>query len=317
MSRILRNTTGTSISFPSTGVTIGVASSYAIPQADLMLWADSDLLVTHVGSGAIVINDGDFDLSPSTGLDLIKIVWPRLMIVSNISGSSGGFIFGDVNTAVISRVPVRRSGYLEQTTNATRSVVSSSAADSAAGTGARTIVITYLDQTGAGPFTTTVTLNGTTAVNTSVSNICFVQNMRVNTVGSGGVNAGVISLRASTAGAGVTIGSFAASELQTFWAQYYVPLGKKLRITGLSVSHNGTVVGSGAVFSIWSRPIGVLDAVEFQVGDFHRLYGQDSTSLRSYGSPITVAGPARILTYVLPESSTALVFRASIDFYEE
>lgn len=238
------------------------------------------------------------------------------LITSSITGLGSDFTFGQVSTAATARVVVNSTTYTEQTSNAKRSIASASANDTSAGTGARTVRITYLDSSGNGPYTETVTLNGTSYVNTVATNICFIEQIVVKTAGSGGVNAGIITLKAATGGGGATIGTIAAGVNQTLWAHHYVPVGKTCNITGLSCSHNGTTVGSGAVFTLNAISIGVANAAEEQVSDFVRLYGQASTFTRVYYSPIKVVGPARVRTFVTPESSSAFIYRASIDFFE-
>jgi hypothetical protein len=237
---------------------------------------------------------------------------PVLVTVS----SNSDFSFGDVTLSAIALAAVRRTAYTEQTSNAQRSIVSASANDAAAGTGARTVRINYYTATFAGPFTETLTLNGTTAVNTVATNICFIESMEVLTVGSTGSNVGIISLKAATAGGGVTIGTINATDNQTFWAHHYVPTGKICNVTGISVSHNGTTVGSGGVFILRAKDLSNAAASDFQVSDFVRLYGQSSTFARVYTSAIKIAGPSRLLIYVTPETASSTVYRASIDFFE-
>lgn len=238
------------------------------------------------------------------------------LVTSALTGFGADFTFGDITTAATTQVVVRRTAYTEQTTNAQRSIASSSANDTAAGTGARTVTITYLDQTGAGPFTETITLNGTTYVNTTNTNICYIENIQVTTAGSTGSNAGILTLKAATAGGGATIGTVNATDNQTFWAHHYVPTGKEANITGISCGHNGTTVGSGGVFHLKAKSLGVANAVELQVSDFVRLYGQSSTFSRVYQSPIKVMGPARLQIYLTPETSTTIVYRSAFDFFE-
>lgn len=226
------------------------------------------------------------------------------------------FVFGDTALAVIAQAVVRRTVYNEQTTNAQRSLSSSSLLDAAAGTGARTVQITYYDQTGAGPFAETVTLNGMTAVNTVATNICFIEHLEVLTAGTARANQGIITLHTAIAGVGV-LGTIAAGNNQTFWAHHYVALGKTANITGISVSHSGTTVGSGGVFALRALTVTSPTAVEKQVSDAVRLYGQSSEVSRVYNSPIRILGPIRLLMYVTPESSTSLTFRAAFDFFEQ
>ena len=264
---------------------------------------------------------GDLDNSTQIeGADGTKIgnVGDRLKVdaQSSISGAGAAFSFGDRTTTTLTQVVVERTTYTEQTTNAQRSIASASANDTSAGTGARTVTITYLDSTGAGPYTETVTLNGTSYVNTVATDICFIESIVVATVGSTGSNVGILTLKAATAGGGATIWTVNATNNRTLAARHYVPLGKTALITGLSTSHNGTTVGSGGVFILNMRMLNSSVAPDVQVSDFVRLYGQSSTFARSYTSPIKVVGPARVQCYVTPETTSSTVYRAAFDFSE-
>lgn len=242
----------------------------------------------------------------------------RILVSSSpLPTSASKFSFGYVTTAATTQAPVQRTVYTEQTTNAQRSIASSNANDTSAGTGARTVIITYLDQTGAGPFTETVTLNGTAFVNTTNTNICFIENIKVATVGSTGSNVGILTLRAATGGGGVVIGTIAATDNQTIWAHHYVPINKTAYISGFSINSSGTTTGSGANFVLKASTPTVANTPEIQISDFHRLYGQQSsTNTRNYLSPIQIAGPSRIRAYVTPETSTSTVYRAAFDFID-
>lgn len=254
------------------------------------------------------------NLRDSAGTEFATINNPLIIAPAN---SLGELDFGDVNTSATTTVAVRRTTYTEQTTNAQRSIKSASANDTAAGTGARTVNIIYLDQTGAGPFTETLTLNGTTCVATVSSTIAYIEEIIITSAGSTLSNVGLLTFSANNACGGATIGTVAATDNQAFWSQHYVPLGKTANITSLTVSHNGTTVGSGGVFVIRAIPLNAANQVEVQISDFVRLYGQSSTFSRTYPSPIKVVGPARLLVYVTPETSSATTYRSSIDFYEQ
>jgi len=244
-------------------------------------------------------------------------VIPVNSTTSPLPTTSSKFSFGDVTTAATTLAAVSRTAYIEQTTNAQRSIASSSVNDTSAGTGARTVQITYLDQTGAGPFTENVTLNGTAFVNTTNTNICFIESIKVLTVGSTGSNVGILTFKAATAGGGATIGTIAATDNQTLWAHHYVPSGKSSYISGFSINSNGTTTGSGANFVLRASTPTIANTPELQISDFHRLYGQQSsTNTRTYLSPIQVAGPARIRAYVTPETATSTIYRASFDYID-
>lgn len=105
------------------------------------------------------------------------------------------------------------------TSAATVSIVSASTADTAAGTGARTVEIQGLDGNYE-ELTEVVTMNGTAAVSTTASFI-RVFRMRVVTAGSGETNAGNI-----TATIGSNVARILAGQGQTLMAIYTVPKGK-------------------------------------------------------------------------------------------
>lgn len=225
--------------------------------------------------------------------------------------------FGDITlSSNANTVQINRTTYTEQTVNFTGSVKSSSAADAAAGTGARTLTIYYVDQTGATSATETVTFNGTTAVNLVNTNHCFIEKMIVQTVGSGGVNAGTISLFTGAGGTGTTVGTIGVGDNRTQWCHHYVVTGKTCNVTNVSHSNTSSVSGGTSTSHIRALSIGVANAAEIQVSEFIDVGGAQNPSLKAYGSTIQVIGPARLAMYVLPASNTSTIYRASIDCYD-
>lgn len=87
--------------------------------------------------------------------------------------------------------------WLAPTAARIHAIVSSSANDSSAGTGARTVRISGLTTWGTAETSETVTLNGTTNVNT-VSSYVIINRMLVLTSGSASINAGTITATAAT-----------------------------------------------------------------------------------------------------------------------
>jgi hypothetical protein len=255
----------------------------------------------------------------SNGVQIPILVDPTGSTKVVISPATGGAIsFGDVTLNTITTSTVFRTAYTEQTVNFTGSVRSSNAADAAAGTGARTVTITYLDQTGAGPFTETVTLNGVTPVNLVSANHCFIEKITVATVGSGGLNAGTISLFTGAAGAGTLVGTVAIGDNRTFWTHHYTPTGKTTYVTGTLIANTSSTVGAGATYALRVSVIGVANQPEVQIGDTLTLYGQSSMTPRLYTTAIPLAGgPARIRMYVTTLSSTTQTYRASFDYYDQ
>jgi hypothetical protein len=72
MSKILKNTTGSSIFVSDAGISIPSLSSYTIPSQDYLLWAASNDIITYIGSGQIVVNDGSNDLEKALGISLLQ-----------------------------------------------------------------------------------------------------------------------------------------------------------------------------------------------------------------------------------------------------
>lgn len=224
-----------------------------------------------------------------------------------------GFANGRVVLAATATAAVYATVYTEQTTNAQRSLVSASANDAAAGTGARTVRITYYDQALAGPFTETVTLNGTSAVNTVATNICYIERMDVLTVGSTGSNAGIISLKAATAGGGATVWSIEATANITYAAHHYVATGYTCYITGLMIGIKGADAASGV---LKSRSVLTANAANNDISDLVRA-PTGGQSLRTYGTAIRVPGPSKITGYVSPDSTSSRTYYLSFDYYDQ
>jgi tetrahydromethanopterin S-methyltransferase subunit B len=220
---------------------------------------------------------------------------------------------------------IRQTTYTAPTTNAQRSVSSSSANDSSAGTGARQIKIYYLDQNANGPsleepfFTETVTLNGTTAVNTVATNICFIEKIEVVSVGSGTSNAGTITLFTGTGGTGTAIGTIAVGNLitgqgdnLTLWAHHYVPnlyLSDIYAITGGCVASAG---GGNYVQQLRNRNPTLATSPELLIGDVITI-AQGNAFLRTFGSSLPVFGPAIITLYGTPGTNNTTMY-GSFDF---
>lgn len=220
---------------------------------------------------------------------------------------------GKITTAATTQVAIRQTTFTEQSSNAQRSVSSASASDTSAGTGARTIKITYYDASFAGPFTVTLTMNGTANVNTGVTNICFVEKIEVVTVGSGGSNAGIISLFAATAGGGGTIATIAANDNRTFWAHHYIPSGKNCYITQMhGANSDGT---NGTLYVLKAKSLNANSA-ELEFSGVIDGGGQVNQGVTTYQTPISVVGPARVVLYGTPDSAGSTTNRGYFSYYD-
>ena len=228
-----------------------------------------------------------------------------------------GFSDGKVVLAATALAPVRFTTYTEQTSNAQRSITSSNVADAAAGTGARTVKITYYSVSGGaitGPFYETVTLDGTSYVDTVSTTIAFIEKLEVLTVGSGLTNAGTLTLKANTAGGGATIVTIGIGDGQTFLGLHYVASGRTMKLTSVAAGIKGV---DAAGFMVRTKDPSSANAFEMQTSDLIRIGANQSTVPRAYGTPIEIAGPARVQLYVLPDSTSSRTYYASMDYFEE
>lgn len=215
-----------------------------------------------------------------------------------------------IATSATTTVTVRATTYTPQASNAQRSIKSTSANDTSAGTGARTVMITYLDITGAGPFTETLTMNGTTGVNTVNTNIAFLERIEVVTVGSGGSNAGTIQFMTTTAGGGSVWGSIAVSDNQTFWAHHYVPVNKTAYLLNM---RTGTTANSGSSRIQVTNPTNTAIAQKEVSGALRH----DKFSVDIYFPiPIKILGPALIFLNETPDAVAAQTVFSSFGYIE-
>jgi hypothetical protein len=222
-------------------------------------------------------------------------------------------IDGYVSTSGSSSTRVMATTYTEQSSNAQRSLVSSSANDAAAGTGARSVRLTYYDQALAGPFTEDVTMNGTTPVNTVASNICFIERIEVLTVGANGSNAGTISLKATTAGGGATVGSISTDDNETNWCHHYIGAGRNMKLESIWATVKG--VYSGVITVRRSKPT-VANSPEITITPALRVQ-PGSQERHSMVVPVEVQGPARISVFARSDSASGtLDWNVGFGIYE-
>lgn len=230
------------------------------------------------------------------------------------SGAVPGIAVGYVNTTAVTNVPLRATTYTEQAANFTGSVVSANAADAAAGTGARTLRITWMNAAGTVVGTENVTLNGTTAVNLVTTTKCFIEKIEVLTVGSGGTNAGILTLWTGAGATGTAVGTIVAGDGRTYWAHHYVVSGKTVNITGMTGLSNNS--SNNTVFSLQGVAIPVANQFAAQISDWI-TGGLVNQTLRTYGSLIKLAGPARVTMFGAPGGSPSIKSQGSFDYYDQ
>jgi hypothetical protein len=135
-------------------------------------------------------------------------------------------------------------------------ISSSSTSDTAAGTGARTVTIYGLDAN-YNQINETVTLNGTAAVNTTLSYL-RVLHLLVNTAGSGGAAAGSIyaGTGALTAGKPANVYGVYTADGGATAAIYTVPAGYTGYIFDFLASAGCTTANAYSNIGLFARPLG-------------------------------------------------------------
>lgn len=231
-------------------------------------------------------------------------------VVNGVIIGTAGHISGYVATASSNAVTVRATAYAPQGNNAQRSIRSTNVNDTSAGTGARTVKITYFDANCDGPFTETITLNGTGNVNTVSTNIALIEKMEVMTVGNGGGNAGTIQLQTAINGGGSTWASIATSDNRTYWAHHYVPNNKNCYIYKMRA---GSTSLAGATTLQVLNPISSGAAQYNPIGTLRHTAPSNEIQ---FVVPVVIPGPAIIFGNTDPDAATAQTAYLAFEFIE-
>lgn len=206
------------------------------------LRATGDALWVHAKSG-----------EPGTNEFLQRALQGRIAGVRRVV--FGGFN-SDVDTATTPEDIWGGEGLIPRPSSAeSLEIVSSDANDTALGTGARTVIIRTLDANYL-EVIQTVTLNGTTAVALTGTHIRINEGV-VATAGSGGVNAGTLTLRVAGGGASRALITTSGALNQ---AKYTVPDGHHLDVLSALMSvrtqlGNESAVLSGATINTAGRTL--------------------------------------------------------------
>lgn len=238
---------------------------------------------------------------------------------------SGRFIGRNTVAAAAVETPLREGTFVQQTAGAQRSFASSSAADTAAGTGVAVIRLTYYKITGSvvtGPFTEDVALSGVTPVNTVATDIAFVESFRCLTLGTaavaGAANTGIISMFAAIAGGGGIIAQMLAGARRSFLCQHYIPDGKTCIVAGVLASTT-SVVADGSRFLLRSQRLPTIPApapADQWVIEGVMANGDNPTIYQTLPTVRTITGPARLDGYVINDTPTSIVCTMEISFTE-
>lgn len=184
----------------------------------------------------------------------------------NVSGSMTITKFGLNDDVDIGAIPEDLWGvsgvYVPPTAARLHDFVSTSALDTSAGTGARTILIRGIN----GSYNAqseTITLNGTTPVAT-VNSYFHIHLVQVLTAGSTNANQGTITGTAQT-DATITINVLVGNN-QSVSSIYMVPVGYKGYIMRVRGRMTNTIANSGATIQLLNRPFGGVFQLKTQMG---------------------------------------------------
>lgn len=206
---------------------------------------------------------------------------------------------------------IRATTYAPQGANAQRSVNSTNANDTAAGTGARSVTINYLN-TSFQLLSETVTMNGTTAVATVATDIAFIESITVTTVGSTGGNVGTIQVWTNNNGTGTVWGSIAATDNQTYWAHHYVPAGVTCYL--LKFAAGATVVAGQCNVNHSGNPLGA-NIPQLQIG-LTLVHAAANMNEHSFSVPLALPGPDLIWLVERPNANTASTAVAGFEYIQ-
>lgn len=179
-------------------------------------------------------------------------------------------------------------------------ISSSSTDDDAAGTGARTVEVSGLDEN-YDEISETVTLDGQTAVNTTNSYL-RVYRMIIRSAGTGGKNAGTVYAGTGTVTSGVPANKFAAiavGENQTTMAIWTVPAGYTAYLCRATFTVASATANKFVTVSILSRPNGEV----FQTKD--KITLNVGSHVQDYKFPIAFTEKTDIEVQGIGDSSTS------------
>ena len=195
-----------------------------------------------------------------------------------IMGHQGYFRFGWANAVgsspqTISTFSATGAGYVYPTSATVMKVSSSNAADAAAGTGARTLLVAGLDAN-YNSISETVTLNGVTPVNTTNSYLRILYT-EITSTGSGNAQAGTIYVGTGVvSGGGVPATIYWQSE-STYnnwsFAGFTVPAGYTAYVTSYTVTSQSTTANQNISCGL----------VVFEYGDASSTTAQGYPELQS------------------------------------
>jgi hypothetical protein len=298
--------------FPSGSSAAVVQTSSTTPPALATLYSTAQAVLTAAAAPVSGIIGSGFFGGAWSALSTAPVFDPVAQLKTDIYwAASGGLVPGMSNgratgyaaTSAASNKAVNATAYTPQGSNAIRSLVSTSASDSSAGTGAQQVTITGLSAAFV-VASEVVTMNGTTPVAT-VNQYAYLESMVVTQVGSAGSNQGVISLGTTSSG-GTAWASIAVNggvgDNQTFYAHHYVPAGFTCYLLDFNAA------SSAAAATVFLARTGLPSATNLpiiQIGPTLCAPATNQTIEHPFQSALAIAGPDLIQGYAHPLAATA------------
>ena len=218
--------------------------------------------------------------------------------------------FGNVGTTATTEVLCSARPYNEQSSQAQRSVKSSSANDTSAGSGAKAVRIVYLDSNYVKK-SEIITMNGTTAVPTVATDIRFIESFDVV---QGAAAAGAIELWTATNGTGTAICGIGTATTNAFLCHHYVPAGMRCVIYNC-----GGTCSDDVNFKLWSQQIVSGNRTD-QIIDLDNLIGITAGSRISFNRElggVIVGEKCYIRISIVPGQATSTTTRSILDLFED
>lgn len=218
--------------------------------------------------------------------------------------------FGNLTAAAASEVLLCARGYTEQSSQAQRSIESTSNQDKPGGTGASKVRVVYLNSAYELK-SEDVTLDGTKDVNTVATDIRFIEKFHVV---EGAAAAGAIKLLTEIDGGGSEFCGIGAYTYDAFLCHHYVPAGKSGYVYGWGAS-----VDDEAKFKLMGRSTYGTEIVD-EHWDLINLMGiATPPSLLTFEKRL-IAVPfqekAYIRVTVVPNQATSTTIRGELLVWE-
>lgn len=214
------------------------------------------------------------------------------------------------------RTAIRASSYTEQTSGAKRSLSSTSAQDGVGGTGIRTVMIMYYDADMNGPLFEEVTLNGTTAVDTVATDICYIERLEGIESAASGLAAGNIRLHVAAAGAGGNIAQINALDVRTRYSHHYTAPSTRMNLKMMVASAVSSGFLVDGLFRKYSQPVGSPYYAYQPVCASFRVDNLSGPSQIWFEDPIQLLGPGKFELFAKSDALLGGTIYADFTFYE-